>query len=466
MKQHNPVRYLLLYIPFFLALLAYDLPHVSYLIAWSGSILIFYLIYTDKIKTLPRDLKIEEQLMRPIFLMQFVFTTYMSVTSIFYYVNTLGYQYFDYTRNPFVGEETFYAIAKCQRYYVLGHAAMVNGIFVGMKYTQIKYKLYYKSMSNLLLGISLACLPLGYVFGKIGGLTQFSIQLSGLSFVAGTIALAFSIREHKRTNFWFSLALFILNLLASLVSGYKEPIITCILLLGIFLLPVYGKKIIPLFSVLLIAMFLILPTFIAVFRGLANQGVDATVARDKSISAIINSDDGQLSNNNWSFFVYRLSEIDMFIKYVNSTPYYVPYYKASIAIDAITVIVPRFVWPGKPIIEDEVMDRVYRAGVIDELSRVSAKPAYIVDSYLSYGAIGVFIGLFLYGYASQWISNQAEIMFGGYFMGSAVMFAGLFQILWRGNSFEFLVSSVFWSYVTMFLFFRYFKAKNIIEPVE
>ena len=79
--------------------------------------------------------------------------------------------------------------------------------------------------------------------------------------------------------------------------------------------------------------------------------------------------------------------------------------------------------------------------------------------------IGIWIGLFSFGYIAQWISMKAESLFGGYFMGSAVMFAGLFQIFWRGNSFEFLISAVFWSFVTMYIFFMVFKAKGILERV-
>ena len=131
--------------------------------------------------------------------------------------------------------------------------------------------------------------------------------------------------------------------------------------------------------------------------------------------------------------------------------------------NAATSIIPRFLWPSKPIVENMVMQRVYRAGVVDRNSIVSAKPASIVDCYLSYGMVGVFVGLFLYGAVAQRIAIKAEYLFGSYFMGCAVIFAGLFQILWRGNSFEFLVNSVFWSVVTMYVFHYIFKAKGILE---
>src|SRR6185437_4704418 len=103
---------------------------------------------------------------------------------------------------------------------------------------------------------------------------------------------------------------------------------------------------------------------------------------------------------------------------------------------------------------DMVMERVYDAGVIRRGSTVSAKPAFIVDAYLSGGTIGVFIGLFLYGAIVQLISLKAEYLFGGYILGTALIFSGLFQIFWRGLSFEFLINSVFWSYISMIVIFK------------
>jgi hypothetical protein len=96
---------------------------------------------------------------------------------------------------------------------------------------------------------------------------------------------------------------------------------------------------------------------------------------------------------------------------------------------------------------------------------VSAKPAYIVDAYLSWGIPGIIIGLFLYGAIAQLISMQAEYLFGGYTLGTALIFSGLFQIFWRGLSFEFLVNSVFWSYISMFIIFRILRYSGVLEEI-
>jgi hypothetical protein len=128
-------------------------------------------------------------------------------------------------------------------------------------------------------------------------------------------------------------------------------------------------------------------------------------------------------------------------------------------------VIPRVFWPSKPNTEDMVMERVYDAGVIRRGSSVSAKPAFVVDAYLSGGSAGIFIALFLYGAIAQWISLKAEYLFGGYILGTALIFSGLFQIFWRGLSFEFLVNSVFWSYISMIVIFKILRRTKILKEI-
>jgi hypothetical protein len=181
------------------------------------------------------------------------------------------------------------------------------------------------------------------------------------------------------------------------------------------------------------------------------------------LNSTLNNDSDE--DTNWDFLTYRLSEIDMFTKYVESTPEKVDYYGTQILKQSAIVLVPRVFWPSKPVTEDLVMQRVYDAGVVNRNSDVSAKPAFIVDAYLSYGSIGIFICLFAYGAIAQIISQKCEYLFGGYTLGTALIFSGLFQIMWRGLSFEFLINAVFWSYITMLVIFKIFLSRNILEEV-
>src|SRR5271154_6635196 len=98
MNKNRPIeRYLVLYLPWGLALLFQSDPVLSYLIAWLGSFLILYLGMSGWIRPIPKDRPIADQLMRPIFLVQIIFIGYMAVSSIFYFLSVLGFEDFHRT---------------------------------------------------------------------------------------------------------------------------------------------------------------------------------------------------------------------------------------------------------------------------------------------------------------------------------------------------------------------------------
>ncbi|HZY39070.1 MAG TPA: hypothetical protein VFE53_20580 [Mucilaginibacter sp.] len=469
MDRSTPIeRYLVLYIPWGLSLAVAGDPILSYFLAWLGSFLIFFLSLSGWLKPLPKDLKISEQLMRPIFIIQIIFAGYMACSSIFYFLSLLGWDNFHKTNDAFfyVDQQRVDLTALCQRYYVLGHAALVTGMTYFMKYpVKKRYRVEKGKIANLLFIIAFITLPVSFLFLEIPGLTQFYFQFSSLSFIAGTLALAFAIPLRKIWNTVFCIMLYLSNFYQALISGFKEPIIISVLVLGIFLYPNYKKLVLLTFIPALLVLFAFLPTYNAVFRENNWTGdVDAEDAYKLALDAAINSDQST-DDSAWGFLVYRLSEVNMFVDFVQSTPKNIDYYNFQLLKQSAIAVVPRAFWPSKPSTEDLVMERVYDAGVIRRGANVSAKPAFIVDAYLSFGALGIFIGLFAYGAIAQLISLKAEYLFGGYTLGTALVFSGLFQIFWRGLSFEFLINTVFWSYVSMFAVFRVFRYFKIIEEV-
>jgi hypothetical protein len=468
-KQLSYEKIGVLYIPWVISLLLRSDPVLSYLIAWSGSFFIFALTLTGWVRPLPDDRSFGNQIMRPIILVHIIFVGYMSCSSIFYYLNLLGYTNFEKTNNFFlIDNDKLLLTAQCQRLYCLGHAAFISGILIFMKYPEKKKFIFDENIiTSLLFYTAIITFPLYKVFDFVPGLSQFSNQFSTLSFIACTLALAFVIPERKVINTVICLLLYFSNFYSALTSGYKEPIIVSVMVLGIFLYPTYKKIVLVTFVPLILALFFILPTYASVFRENAWTGeTDENTAYQLALDAALSkSPNSNVQNTNWGFLVSRLSEIDMFTEFVQSTPDKVDYYHFDLLKQSAIAVVPRIFWPSKPITEDLVMERVYNAGVIMRGARVSAKPAFIVDGYLSYGTLGVFLALFFYGMVLQLISQKAEELFGGYLLGTALIFSGLFQIFWRGLSFEFLINSVFWSYVTMLIIHRIFLARNLIQPV-
>jgi hypothetical protein len=469
MKNEPTAKYVILYIPWLLSFLISENTELSYMIAYLGSFFIFYITLTGKIKTLPNDRTIPEQLMRPIFIIQIIFAGYMCTTSIFYYLSVLGYDNFHKISFAYlINYDTLKLTAQCQRYYVLGHASFVSGILIFMNYP-IKPKYCYEEhkLANLLLIAALISVPISIIFLKVPGLSQFYYQFNTLSFIAGTLALAFAIPLKNIRNTLICLVLYLFNLYQALLSGYKEPIIISILVLGIFLYPNYKKIVLLTFLPLIIGLFVVLPTFNTVFRQNAWSGdTDTENAAQLAFDAAVNNDADTKDDTNWEFFTLRLSEINMFVDFVQSTPTKIDYYHSALLYQSAEAIVPRVFWPTKPNMEELIMERVYNAGVVNRNSTsVSAKPAFIVDAYLSFGAPGIVFFLFLYGAVAQLISSKAEELFGGYILGTALIFSGLFEIMWRGISFEFLINSVFWSYITMLIIFRILKVRGVLRPV-
>lgn len=464
-KQVKIERLVALYIPWVLSLLFESDPVLSYFIAWLGSFYIFSLTLTGWVKPLPDDRTFAEQLMRPILLVQIIFAGYTCCTSIFYMLNILGYYNFHKVSDLILIDTDKLAItAQCQRFYCLGHAAFVTGILITMRYPEKqKFKVETENIAKILFIAALVTLPLSIIFLKVPGLSQFSNQFSSLSFIAGTLALAFAIPQKKIWNTVICVILFISNFYSALTSGFKEPIIISVMVLGIFLYPTYKKLVLLTFIPALLILFLLLPTYARVFRQNAWSG-DVDDATQLALDAALN-DDTEITDTNWNFLVYRLSEIDMFTEFIQSTPEKIDYYGFDLLKQSFTAIIPRIFWPSKPSTEALVMERVYDAGVINRASSVSAKPAFIVDAYLSDGTLGIFISLLLYGAAAQFISQKAEDLFGGYLLGTALIFSGLFQIFWRGLSFEFIINTVFWSYITMIIVHKVLVAKNILQKV-
>ena len=455
-----------LFIPWGLSLLLKSDPILSYFIAWLGSFFIFFVTLTGQIKPLPEDRAFAEQLMRPIFIVQIIFAGYMSCTSIFFFFSVLGYDNFQKLNSAIlINQHTLELTAQCQRYYCLGHASFVSGIFVFMDYpAKSKYYIEKEKLANLLLRLALILFPVSIFFLRVPGLSQFYFQLSSLSFIAGTLALAFALPLRKIGNTLICLALYGFNFYQAFISGYKEPIIISVLVLGIFLYPNYKKLVTVIFVPALLLLFIFLPAYVSSFRETAWSGDESTEeASQAALDATLNKNPGD--DSNWGFLVYRLSEIEMFTKYVESTPAYVDYYGLTILQQSGIAIVPRIFWPGKPSTEALIMERVYAAGVVNRNSNVSAKPPYIVDAYLSYGQTGIFIYLFAYGAFAQLICIKAEKLFGGYTLGAALIFSGLFQIFWRGLSFEFIINSVFWSYVSMIVIFKIMRSRKILKEI-
>lgn len=460
-----------LFLPWVLSWLFQANPVISYLLAWLGSFFIFYWSILSPSRYLNQDLSIDQQIMRPIFFTQFVFAGFMCCTSIFYFLDNQGYEYFDKINSPLLNDPQTYLIAECQRLSVLGHAALVSGMIWNMKFENSKKKSKINpdlNIDRLLLQVSIGAYLTGVVVRKIPAISQFSIGLINMAIICAAFLVVKGCTSKKLRLILIGGILVTVNLVNASLSGFKEPILTAVLIMGCLFFPYYKRLVLFIGIPVMYGLLYILPTYVSAIRSQSWNGeASAVEARSDVLESLLDSqDDDQIDQTNWAFLTKRFSEIGMFTKFVDHTPRQTDYYGLEIIVNAIESVVPRFLWSSKPNIETLSMERVYTAGAVDRSSSASAKTRPVVDAYLSAGAIGVLICLFLYGLSTQWLCNKAESLFGGYQMGCIVVFNGLFQGLWRGNNFEFLISSIFWSYILMLLVYWFFKSRIILISAE
>jgi hypothetical protein len=211
---------------------------------------------------------------------------------------------------------------------------------------------------------------------------------------------------------------------------------------------------------------MVLPTYVNTFRQQSwgkDQHEDA--AKSQALQKVRDELSGDnLKKTNWIFLTTRISEIEMFVKYRKGVEKH-GFYRWQIVKQSLLSVIPRFLWSDKPVTENLAMERAFDNNIVDRIARVSAKPAFLVDGYLSGGSFGVWLALFLYGAIAQLVCNKAEELFGGYLLGTVLVFTALFRPMWRGDCFEFVFNYVFWSYVSMYIVFYFFKKAGILSRV-
>jgi hypothetical protein len=458
-----------IFLPWILSLMFAQSPIYSYLIAWSGSFFIFYCTILSPIRCVSQDEELRKRIMRPIVLLQLVFAGFMCCTSIFFFLNHIGYEYLhNVNANNFVINDTTYQLANCQRYYVLAHAALVVGLILVNEQSPPIFYTFNKRTDQILIPISILSFVCALVLSRLPAMAQFSYMLRYVAAFSGTLTLVKGIRYRNTKLVVYGATWYVYDLLSSSLTGYKEGVIINILLLLFLLYPYYTKLISYLCVPILGGLLYILPTLATTIRAQVWSGSDtAEQARSDAFRLLTSTDPvADIQQTNWDFLNTRFSEVGMFTQFVVFVPFQHDYYGFQILKNSLYSLVPRALWENKPNTEALSMQRVYEAGVINRQSDASAKTRPIVDGYLSGGPIGIVLVMLFYGIIAQLCCNQAERYFGGYETGCIVFFNGVFQQLWRGNNLEFLINNVFYGFILMMFLFHLLRFLKILLPIE
>ncbi len=467
MQNNTPTRLILtLYVPVLVCYLLINSPIISYFVAWFGSLFIFYTTILSPAAIINQDLPIHKQIMRPIFLTQLIFAGFMCTTSIFYFMDHLGYRYLTEVNYgaQFKESEQTALIASCQRMSLLAHAALVTGMLLVQKNNIIIKSVKTFDDDDFLIWLGIIVFGIGSLAQRFSGLSQIALPLTlvGISCAAVLFVKGFITKNIKYLG--IGATIFILNFIHASLSGYKEPIIINIIVIACVFFPYYKKLI--LYAAIPVAYVLLyfLPTYNNTVRQSWSGEVSAEEAQNQAFENLNSKNEEQIEDTNWGFLTRRLSEIEMFTQFVDFVPDHHPYYDWEIVENSLEGLVPRIFWAGKPNMETVSMQRVYDAGVAHQMSTVSAKTRPVVDAYLSWGIVGVFFFMLLYGMLVQHFSDLAESLFGGYELGCVIMFNSIFQGLWRGNNFEFMFNNIFWGYVIMWFLFYLLRTIKVLKP--
>ena len=459
------VGYALVYIPFVGAVLLSGAPLASFFVAWLGSFWILWLSLSGRVRAFEGGGTALDQILRPVALTQILFVTYNFAGSIFYVADLFGYYYFERLSNAVVPYEEVAVVAEAQRYYVLAHASIVVGMLAAMDYRrsgewQVRPL---RNPSFVLFAFAVAC----YLGSEAFGVTnQLGGRLDRFSLIATILGFALAMVERRWALVLVGAVLYLFLISEALLSGWKEGVLTPVLLLAVFLYP-YARRLVlfgaPIALVFLLA---VLPAYTNVVRSLTwRGGEDAETGAAVAVEEI--REGGiDLGGTNWSFLSYRLTQVSMFTEFIHWVDAGGGHYGTQILEQAAIGLVPRALWPEKPNMEVLSMERIYAMGIVETYSDVSAKSPYVVDGYLSYGTAGVALFGLLFGLLASWASRASERWFGGYLWGSGLVFTAMFTVFWKGSGFEFFFNTVLWSFILLVPLFWIGRATGVLIPRE
>ena len=453
--------YALLFAPYLTAVLLAGAPLASFSVAWAGSLFILWLSLSGRVKSFARGDTALDEILRPIALTQILFVTYNFAGSIFYVADLFGYYYFERLSEVVVPYTEVAMVAEAQRYYVLAHAGIVAGVLLAMDYRRSgEWQVRPLRNPPLVLFVLAVLTHLGAEALGIGN--QFAGRLDRFSLIATILGLALALVERRWSLILVGSALYMFSISEALLSGWKEEVLTPVLLLAVFLYP-YAKRLIligaPIALVFLLA---VLPAYTNVVRSMSWRGGEAAETGAAVAVEEIREGGIDLGEANWSFLSYRLTQVSMFTEFIHWVDAGGGYYGSKILEQAAIGLVPRALWAEKPNMEVLAMERIYAMGVVETYSDVSAKSPYVVDGYLSYGAAGVALFGLLFGLLASWASRACERWFGGYLWGSGLVFTAMFTVFWKGSGFEFFFNTVLWSFILLVPLFWIGRATGVL----
>jgi hypothetical protein len=454
---------LLIFIPVILSFTFDNDPWASFFMAWGGGFFVLFISLTGIYKKLPADRPFLDQLFRPIIIVNVLYFLYQVFAPVFYFLDLNGYYYLDQEFEIQDSEQIAYA-AQCIRYYFLGYVGLVIGLNFKLNYSFYS-KYDYQLSGKFLLRFCIYAYVLSVVIRFLPLVGAIGPYFSKASILTSIVFFAYSYEKEKK---YFLIALIIVgfNLLQGFISGMKESSLFILMFMALALVRISPKRTIVFGGITLLLWISFVPTFNGIYRELQWGGAMSSREAFKEILQMYEQGEIDVMEGNWEVLTGRASEINNFIKFVRGVPENRPFYGFEIVENTLLFLIPRVFWPDKPTIEQMTMQRVVDNGITSERSLMegtSMKPQYVVDAYLSFGTFGVFVFPFVLGLLATQLSKICERIFGGYELGTMIVFTSLFYQIHRGGgSFEMFFNTMLKGYIIMLLIHWAFTKYNIV----
>ncbi len=459
-------RIVILFLPFLMGLMWEDISGVS--IAWSlaGSGFIAAIAQTQWFRQSDDVVPFTHRLLRPGSIYHFYFLGLQVVGAGFRALDMAGYNFSGQVGLPW--EDELSMIAAAQQLMLLAHASVTAGMkLVGFRYGRPKYVIP-SIPPYALIVISFVSLAVGTIGGRVPGLGNIGGKLFEISSTAILLEIVLSIRRRRFANMVLTMLLLGFNLYQQVTSGWKGLVLWTTIPLAAMLYPLMPKRVILGGTALILIFLLYVVPFGISLRALSwYGGVDKDTAVSESLDEALKIDWEERLNKVWILMSLRASDLYQFGKYLDYVPNARPYYGFDLVKEALMGFVPRIIWPEKPDLEKVAMQRVYDAGVVPEESEVSAKSNFYQDAYLSGGWLAIVLACLIFGMLAMLISRACERLFGGYDIGTCLIYTSLFANSFNiSPNFLFLVGTIWGSLLTLFAIFVLGRFMGWIMPAS
>lgn len=309
-----------------------------------------------------------------------------------------------------------------------------------------------------------SCLVVKGAAFLFGGLAQPLFAAAGIEWVVVVLLVETVLRQKKNYGLLFIVvAIEFANGLMGFFGGFKEVFFV----LGVMLLTSPGRLAARKWWAIATILVVVVPTAcvwtaikpeyrIFLSQGESSQAVTVPVgARVSKLIELVSDLNREQFATGFEESVLRLSYVTFFAHCLNNVPDNVPHEKGALWLGAIQhSLMPRFLFPDKAVTDDSQRARIYAGvDVAGQEEGASIGIGYMAESYVDFGAHGMFAPIFLlgvfYGLIYRHFVARPRYQVIGMACAVAILVFGAISIetsnlkLVGGNTLSFLVFALF-----------------------